>query len=169
MKQRSPGKSSAGAEAGIVSFQEALDGVVLELTGQRGERIDDLAAVHGSNAVQGTLRDEDAATPEGRRGLGDRNRTKTGHLADEPEAIQEARGLDRPFRPTQIVDRREVLGQGTEVGVVAGDAGRLRPLCDGLCPRAIVSSQRELVEELAHCVAEVLARKDTLRHPREGL
>ncbi len=122
-----------------------------------------------SDAVQGALRDEDAAAPEGSRGLGDSHRPKAGYLADEPEAVQKATRLDRPPRPAQAVDRCQVLGQRPEVGIVAGIPGRLRPLRDGLQARAIVASQRKLVEELAHGVAEVLALANTPRHALQGL
>jgi hypothetical protein len=50
-----------------------------------------------------------------------------------------------------------VLGQRAEVGIVARIPGRLRPLRDGLRAGAIVASQRELVEELAHDVAKTLS------------
>jgi hypothetical protein len=66
------------------------------------------------------------------------------------------------------MNRREVLSQSAKVGIVVGIPSRLRPLRDGLCARAIVASQRELIEELAYYVAEVFAGADPPRHPREG-
>lgn len=119
--------------------------------------------------MQGTLRDEDPAAAERGRGLSDRHRAETWHLADEPEAIQEALRLNRPRRPAQPVDRRQMLTQGAEVGVVTRIAGRLRALLDRVGPRAIVASQRELVKELAHDMPEVLAYANAPSHRRKGL
>lgn len=119
--------------------------------------------------MQRALRDEDSAAPEGCRGLGDRHRAKAGDLADKPEAVQKAPRLDRPSGADQAVNRRQVLGQRAEVGIVTGIPRQLRPLHDGLQATAIVASQRELVEELAHGVAEVLASADPPGDAREGL
>lgn len=67
-----------------------------QLSGQLGQRRDDLLAVHASDPVQGALGEEDPATAEGCRRLGDRYGAKTWDIADEPEAIEKPPGVDRP-------------------------------------------------------------------------
>lgn len=62
-----------------------------------------------------------------------------------------------------------MLRERPEVGIVARVIGRLRPLRGCLRAQAIVASQCELVEELVHCMAEILAGANTLCNPREGL
>lgn len=145
------------------------DTASLELAGQCRERSDDLVPVHRSDAVQRALWDEDSAAPEGRRSLGDRHRPEAGYLADEPEAVQKPPRLDRPPGPAQAVNRREVLGQRPEIGIVTRVPSRLWPLRDCLRTGAIIASEGELIEELPHGVAEILATADAPRHPCEGL
>src|SRR5262249_41461167 len=118
----------------------------------------------GSDAVQRALGDEDVAAAEGGGRLGDRDRPKAGDVADEPEAVEEPLRLDRPGRARHTVDRGEVLGQGAKVGVLARIPGRLGPLRDRRRARAIAAPQRELVEELAHRVVEVLSFCDPAGH-----
>ena len=92
------------------TYISALTPTAVELCRQSGERGDDLVPVHRSDPMQGALGDEHPASPEGGRRLGYRHRPEAGHLADEPEAVQKAAGLDRPRRPAQMVNRGEVLG-----------------------------------------------------------
>lgn len=125
-------------------------------------------SIVGLDPMQGTLGNEDAAASKCRRRLGDRDGAEAGDLADEPKASEKSLGLDRPPRPQQIINRREVLGQGAEIGVEARLAARGRSLADCLDPGAIVASQRVLAEELTHRVVEVLAGGGTLRDTGES-
>jgi hypothetical protein len=112
--------------------------------------------------MQGALWDEDAAAAEGGWGLGDRNCAEAGNLADEPEAGQEAAGLDRPGGPLEPVNGSEVLSQCAEVSVVTG-LPRLRgPRHDRRGSRGLISPQGKLVKELAHGVLEILTRASAL-------
>jgi hypothetical protein len=98
-----------------------------------------------------------------------RNPAEARRLADEPEAVQEALRLQRPGWPLKIVDYGEVLCEGFQVGVIAITSSGYRLPYDCLRPGAIVGSQRELVEELAHSVAEVLALAGTISHAGKRL
>jgi hypothetical protein len=57
----------------------------------------------------------------------------------------------------------------TEVGVAAGISARLRSIGDRLCAGAVIAAQRELVEELAHRLAELLAGADPGRDACQSL
>jgi len=54
------------------------------------------------------------------------------------------------------MDCGEMLGQCSEICVVAEIPGCLRALGDGIGPRPIVAPKRELIEKLACRVVEVL-------------
>ncbi len=128
-----------------------------------------LQTVHDSDAMQRPLGYEDASSPERGRRLSYRHGAETAHVAYEPEAVQESVDLHRPAGPGEMVDGREMLGQGTKVGVLTRIPGGFRTLLDRRCPCAIVSAQRKLVEELAHDVAELLTFVDTPRQPGKRL
>jgi hypothetical protein len=51
-----------------------------------------------------------------------------------------------------------VLAQRAKIGIVAGLPRPYRPLRDRLGARVLVGAQRELVEELAHGMVEILVR-----------
>jgi len=74
--------------------EEASRWVEPVAVGSLGDREDVLGAVHRSDSVQGTLGNEHAAAAEGGWRLGDRDGSKARHIADEPEALQEALRLD---------------------------------------------------------------------------
>src|SRR5262249_19221413 len=141
----------------------------LQLDSQGGERLDDLSAVHRSNAVQGALGDEDATSAECRRRLSYRYGSKAVDVADEPEAVEESLRLNRPSRAFQTMDRGKVLRQSTEIGVLTQVPDGLRALLDRSQPRVIASTQRKLVEELANREVEVLAPAHALGQPGKRL
>jgi hypothetical protein len=71
--------------------------------------------------VERALREEDPVLDERRGRLRERDRTKAGDVADEPPGVEEAIGLDRPDRPLDAIERRDVLGEGGEIRVVAAN------------------------------------------------
>jgi len=122
----------------------------------------------GSDPVQGALGHKHPSSPKRGGGLGNGHGAKSGDLADEPEAIQEAPGFNRPTGPSDAVCSRQVLCKGLEIGVVASIPGRLGSIGDRLGARAIVAAQRELVEELSHGVLEIVAGTAAGRNPSES-
>jgi hypothetical protein len=166
-------KAGGGVEAVSVGAlgdrQYFLSSLQAQLGGKGGERLYDLLPIHCSDAVQGAFRDEDASTAESGGGLRDGNGAKTGRVADEPKAVQEALGFDRPRRSIEGVHRSEVLGQRAEIGVVAGIGGVRRPPGNRLSSRMVVATESELVEELAYGVVEVFAGANAIRDTRQGL
>jgi len=117
--------------------------------------------------MQRALGDEHAAAPEGGGSLGDRHRAEAGYVTDEPKAVEEAIVLYRPLWPAQTVGSGKVLGERTEVSIVAGVARRLGPLRDGFDASAIIAAKSELVEKLAHGMAKVLTGTDAPSHTGE--
>lgn len=93
---------------------------------------------------------------ERRRRLRNRDRTEAGDVADEPPSVEEAIRLDRPGGPLEVIERRDVLGEGAEICVVARIAGRFGTVGDPRRARLIVEAKGELAEELASRVTEVL-------------
>jgi hypothetical protein len=73
-----------------------------------------------------------------------------------------------PRRSPQVVNRCKVLRQRSEIGIVAGISRHRRALRDGFGPRPIVASKRELVQELAYGMAEVLTATGAQRHAGKG-
>jgi hypothetical protein len=110
----------------VRSREEALDGVVepvgrprsasIELGSESGKGGKDLLAFH-AHPVQRALGNEDAATAEHGRRLGDGDRAEAEDVAEEPEAVEEASRLDRPSRASQPVDSGQMLGV---VGAASG-------------------------------------------------
>ena len=115
---------------------------------------DDLVTVHRSDTVQGALRDEDAAAAEGCWRLSNRHCAEASHVADEPEAVQEATRGNRPCWPLEVVNRGKVLGKRAQIGIVPSIPGERGLLGNRPRSGAVVGTDCKLIEEFTHDMVE---------------